>query len=145
MTTSLIQARIGLLSLLLIAAMMTFVPASPRAGTEGSAIRETILLQIEAFANDDDEAAWRVASDGVKRRFGSSDVFLEMVKHAYPAVHRASAIEFVRRVPHGDFEIQVVRLKGPDGKLWDAYYRMVLVDDQWKIGGVQMQPADLGI
>ncbi len=145
MTSSLIRARTGPPALLFIAVLVFLVPASPQADNTDSEIQGTILMQIEAFANDDDEAAWQMASDGIKHRFGSSEVFLEMVKHAYPAVHRASAIEFVRRVPHGDFEIQVVRLKGPEGKRWDAYYRMVLVEDEWKIGGVQMQPADLGI
>ncbi len=145
MISSLIRARTGPPALLVIAVLVFLVPASPHADDTDSEIQGAILRQIEAFANDDDEAAWRVASEGIKRRFGSSEVFLAIVKQAYPAVHRASAIEFVRRVPHGNFEIQVVRLKGPEGKRWDAYYRMVLVDDQWKIGGVQMQPADLGI
>ncbi|WP_297797285.1 DUF4864 domain-containing protein [uncultured Marinobacter sp.] len=145
MITFLIRARTAPPVLLVIAALVFLVPASPQADDTDSEIQGAILRQIEAFANDDDEAAWRVASEGIKQRFGSSEVFLAMVKQAYPAVHRASAIEFVRRVPHGDFEIQVVRLKGPEGKRWDAYYRMVLIDDQWKIGGVQMQPADLGI
>ncbi|MDX1599330.1 MAG: DUF4864 domain-containing protein [Marinobacter sp.] len=145
MISFLIRARTGPPVLLVIAALVFLVPASPQADDTDAEIQGAILRQIEAFANDDDEAAWRVASEGIKQRFGSSEVFLAMVKQAYPAVHRASAIEFVRRVPHGDFEIQVVRLKGPEGKRWDAYYRMVLIDDQWKIGGVQMQPADLGI
>ncbi|AZT82090.1 DUF4864 domain-containing protein [Marinobacter sp. NP-4(2019)] len=145
MTSSLIRARTGPPVLLLIAVLVFLLPASPQADNKDSEIQGTILRQIEAFANDDGEAAWRVASEGIKRRFGSSEVFLAMVKQSYPAVHRASAIEFLRLVPHGDFEIQVVRLKGPEGKRWDAYYRMVLVDGQWKIGGVQMQPADLGI
>ena len=108
-------------------------------------IQETILRQIEAFANDDREQAWAFASEGVKRRFGSSDVFVDMVREAYPAVHQATAIEFAERVPHGAFEIQVVRLQGPDGKRWDAYYRMVMSEGDWKVAGVRLHPAELGI
>ncbi|WP_375172427.1 DUF4864 domain-containing protein [Marinobacter sp.] len=108
-------------------------------------IQETILRQIEAFANDDCEQAWAFASEGVKRRFGSSDVFVAMVREAYPAVHQATAIEFTERVPHGAFEIQVVRLQGPDGKRWDAYYRMVMSEGDWKVAGVRLHPAELGI
>ncbi len=108
-------------------------------------IQETILRQIEAFANDDREQAWAFASEGVKRRFGSSDVFVTMVREAYPAVHQATAIEFTERVPHGAFEIQVVRLQGPDGKRWDAYYRMVMSEGDWKVAGVRLHPAELGI
>jgi len=108
-------------------------------------IQDSILRQIEAFANNDGEQAWAYASEGIKRRFGSSQVFVEMVREAYPAVHSATQIEFTESVPHGIFHIQVVKLKGPEGKSWDAYYRMVQVEDVWKIAGVRLQPADIGI
>lgn len=131
--------------LVLLAVLAAATSLSLQAEDKDTAIRNTILLQIEAFANDDDEAAWTIASDGIKRRFGSSDVFLSMVREAYPAVHRASTIEFAERVPHGPFEIQVVRLEGPEGKRWDAYYRMLLIDGEWKVAGVRVKPAELGI
>ncbi|MBW7471764.1 DUF4864 domain-containing protein [Marinobacter sp. M216] len=130
---------------IVLAALAVVTSVSLRAEDKDTAIRNAILLQIEAFANDDDEAAWTIASEGIKRRFGSSDVFLSMVREAYPAVHRASTIEFAERVPHGPFEIQVVRLQGPEGKRWDAYYRMVLIEGEWKVAGVRVQPAEMGI
>jgi hypothetical protein len=108
-------------------------------------IQDAILRQIEAFANNDGEQAWAYASEGVKRRFGSSQVFVDMVREAYPAVHSATQIEFTKSVPHGMFHIQVVKLKGPEGKSWDAYYRMVQVEDVWKIAGVRLEPAATGI
>ncbi len=117
----------------------------PLAGDKDADIREAILSQIEAFANEDSEQAWAHASEGIKRRFGSSQVFLDMVREAYPAVHSATAIEFAERVPHGSFEIQTVKLEGPEGRRWDAYYNMVLTDGVWKIAGVRLQPAELGI
>jgi len=145
MTSSLLQARAALPVLFLVAVLVFLVPDSPQADDKDSAIQTVILEQIEAFANDDEEAAWGVASEGIKQRFGSSEVFLSMVKEAYPAVHRATSIEFVKRVPHDTFEIQVVRLQGPEGQRWDAYYRMIPVEGAWKIGGVQLQKADPGI
>lgn len=144
MTTT-ITTRIGMPVLVLIAGLAALISVSLHAEDKDSAIRDAILLQIEAFANDDDEAAWTYASEGIKRRFGSAEVFLSMVREAYPAVHRASSIEFVERVPHGPFEIQEVRLQGPEGKRWDAYYRMVRIEGQWKVAGVFIQPADPGI
>lgn len=136
------NARPVLVVLVLLALI---VAARPVAADKDADIRDAILMQIEAFANDDQEQAWAYASEGIKRRFGSSEVFVDMVRQAYPAVHSATAIEFTERVPHGAFEIQVVRLQGPDGKRWDAYYRMVLSEGIWKIAGVQLQPAELGI
>lgn len=69
------------------------------ASDKDAEIRDTILRQIEAFANNDEEQAWAHASEGIKRRFGSSQVFVDMVREAYPAVHNATAIEFTQRVP----------------------------------------------
>lgn len=126
-------------------ALVLLWTTQPRADDKDAEIRDTILRQIEAFANDDREEAWAHASDGIKRRFGSSQVFIDMVRQAYPAVHSATAIEFDRRVPHRDFEIQVVKLQGPEGKRWDAYYRMVQVEGAWKVAGVRLQEADMGI
>lgn len=145
MITWLIRARSGVPTLLLISVLVFLVPASPQADNTDAAIRNTILTQIEAFANDDNEAAWKMASEGIKRRFGTPDIFMAMVKQAYPAVHGASAIEFLDRVPHGGFDIQVVRVSGPEGQRWVVYYRMIRVEDGWKIGGVQVQPTDPGI
>lgn len=125
--------------------LVAFWSSGPLAGDKDDEIQDTILRQIEAFANNDQEQAWAHASEGIKRRFGSSQVFFDMVREAYPAVHSATAIEFTRRVPHNDFEIQVVKLQGPEGKRWDAYYRMVQNEGAWKIAGVRLEPAETGI
>ncbi|MBS3805324.1 MAG: DUF4864 domain-containing protein [Oleiphilaceae bacterium] len=132
-------------SLITTLAVVMLWTIQPLAGDKDDEIQDTILRQIEAFANGDQEEAWAYASEGVKRRFGSSQVFLDMVREAYPAVHSATAIEFDERVPHKDFEIQVVRLQDPEGQRWDAHYRMVLVEGAWKIAGVQLQEAETGI
>ncbi|EMP54569.1 hypothetical protein MSNKSG1_14707 [Marinobacter santoriniensis NKSG1] len=141
------EVRLGLMLLVLGITLLLMVSPVPGAESEDNdrAIHNTILGQIEAFANDDEAAAWQYASDGVRRRFGSPDLFVDMVRQTYPAVYRASSIEFAERVPHGDFDIQVVHLSGPEGKRWDAYYRMVRIDGEWKVSGVVMQPADMGI
>jgi len=140
-----LRAQVRLPFFLLIVLVIIALPGVPSADEQDQAIEQTILRQIEAFANDDQEAAWAFASEGIKRRFGDASVFFSMVREAYPAVHRASAIEFVELVPHRGFDIQVVRLTDPDGKRWDAYYRMVLSDGDWRVAGVRLQPADMGI
>ncbi|KPQ28947.1 MAG: hypothetical protein HLUCCX14_08650 [Marinobacter excellens HL-55] len=128
-----------------VVAMALLWSPRPMASDADEQIRDAILSQIEAFANNDGDQAWAHASEGIQRRFGSSQVFLNMVREAYPAVHSATAIEFTERVPHGSFDIQTVRLQGPEGKRWDAYYRMEQGDGAWKIAGVRLQPADPGI
>ncbi|HSP01287.1 MAG TPA: DUF4864 domain-containing protein [Thioalkalivibrio sp.] len=136
----------GVIPLLLGSLALVLIWSSqPLAGDKDDDIQDVILSQIEAFANNDREEAWAHASEGIKRRFGSSQVFLNMVREAYPAVHSATAIEFTERVPHGSFEIQTVKLQGPEGKRWDAYYRMVEAEGAWKIAGVRVHPAEMGI
>jgi len=133
--------------LLVVLAIVVIWTSQPLASNtdKDAGIRDAILRQIEAFANNDREQAWALASDGIKRRFGSSQVFVDMVRLTYPAVHNATAIEFSERVPHDGFQIQVVKLKGPEGERWDVYYRMELTEGLWKIAGVRLQPAEPGI
>ena len=108
-------------------------------------IRETILRQIEAFANNDQEQAWAHASEGIKRQSGSVDTFYNMVRLSYAPVFQATSLEFRERIPHPGFQIQIVQLVGPEGKRWRAAYRMVKSDDQWRIGGVALKQAPSAI
>lgn len=130
---------------LVLAGLFAVASVSPRADETDSAIREVILTQIEAFANDDELGAWVHASSGIQRRLRSPEMLLYVVQSAYPPVHRPASIRFGDRIPHDEFEIQVVRLEGPEGRLWNAYYRMVLKDHEWKVGGVTLEPAEVGI
>jgi hypothetical protein len=146
MRLSSVNIKTGIILALAVALVLVLAWSSrPLADDADADIRDAILSQIEALANDDEAQAWEYASEGIKRRFGTSEGFLAMVREAYPAVHSATAIEFAQRVPHDGFDIQVVRLQGPEGKRWDAYYRMEMTDGAWKIAGVRLQPADLGI
>lgn len=136
--TAVIFALVSLMCLVLVA------PAV-KADETDDAIQDIILSQIEAFANEDKEAAWGFASEGIKQQSGSMETFYNMVRLSYAPVYQASSIEFVERVPHSGFQIQVVRLRGPDGKRWRAIYRMVMNEDQWRIGGVALKKAPLTI
>ncbi|MFC4259725.1 DUF4864 domain-containing protein [Marinobacter lacisalsi] len=132
-------------SFALIVAGLSAVSMSLRADETDAAIRDVILTQIEAFANDDELGAWIHASRGIQERLRSPEMLLHVVRRGYPAVHRPASIRFGERIPHDRFEIQVVRLKGPEGKLWNAYYRMVERDSEWKVGGVSLRRAEVGI
>lgn len=137
--------HVGLPVLLVALVLLAPVSVSLLADETDAAIRDVILTQIEAFANDDELGAWVHASRGIQKRLRSPEMLLYVVQNAYPQVHRAVSIRFGERIPHNQFEIQVVRLEGPEGKLWDAYYRMVRRDSEWKVGGVTLQRAEFGI
>lgn len=58
------------------------------------AIRAVISEQLEAFRRDDAEAAFAPATSGIRGKFGSAKVFLEMVRCEYPAVYRPGSVQF---------------------------------------------------
>lgn len=120
---------------------LAFIAMPATSDETDDAIQNVILSQIEAFANDDKDAAWTFASEGIKRQSGSVDTFYNMVRLSYQPVYQATSIEFRERIPHTGFDIQIVRLGGPEGKYWCAIYRMVKSDDQWRISGVLLKEA----
>jgi len=136
---------VGFTLALVLAGLSAVLAVAPRADETDAAIRDVILTQIEAFANDDELGAWIHASRGIQQRLRSPEMLLHVVRRGYPAVHRPASIRFGRRIPHDQFDIQVVRLKGPEGKHWNAYYRMVQRDSEWKVGGVTLRRAEMGI
>ncbi|MDX1635061.1 MAG: DUF4864 domain-containing protein [Marinobacter sp.] len=133
-----------------IALLLGLIATSVRAdvdtpNSERQAIIGVILAQVEAFASDDAERAWGLASDAVQQRFGSPEVFVGMVRSEYPAIYGAESLEFLEPIPHPGFLIQPVFLRGPDGHYWDAYYRMSWQDGTWRIAGVTLKRAEAGI
>ncbi len=133
------------LALLVVLAASSLRADGVAPGSERQAIIGVILAQVEAFASDDAERAWALASDAVQRRFGSPEVFAGMVRSEYPAIYNAESLQFQEPIPHPGFLIQPVFLKGPGGQYWDAFYRMSRQDDGWRISGVTMRRAEAGI
>ncbi|MEX0604119.1 MAG: DUF4864 domain-containing protein [Marinobacter sp.] len=113
--------------------------------TPGPDIRAVIISQIVAFASDDAEAAWQYASEDIQQQFVSPDAFMAMVRARYPAVYRAGSIEFLSLVPHPGFMVQMLRIKGPNGRFWDSAYTLTETDKGWRIGGVVVEEAESGI
>lgn len=111
----------------------------------GPEIREVIIAQIVAFASDESETAWQYASKDIQQQFSSPDAFMGMVRSRYPAVYRAGSIEFLSLVPHPDFMVQTLRIKGPDGRFWDSAYTLTDTDEGWRIGGVVVKETESGI
>ncbi len=134
------EARNAILGLILVVGSISSLVALGEEDRD-AAIQGVILSQIEAFANDDKNAAYSYASEAIQEQTGSVETFYNMVKLSYGPVHGASAIEFMERVPHPGFEIQKVRLTGPEGQRWDATYRMEQDGDDWRIAGVALKKA----
>lgn len=100
------------------------------------AIRGVITQQIEAFKRDDGDAAYAFASPHIQEKFGDPGRFLDMVRRAYPAVHRPRSLDFTELLVGDGTIVQQVELIGPEGEAQLALYSMQREPSgQWRIDG----------
>lgn len=104
-------------------------------------IRSLIEFQLAAFARDDADAAFGLASDAIQQKFGDARTFLGMVKSAYPVVYRPASVAFLAAEGGGDRYSQPVHFADYNGQLWLALYALIrLPDGSWRINGCALQP-----
>ena len=107
-----------------------------------ASIREVITRQLDAFRHDDAETAFGFASPGIQHQFGTPGRFLDMVRRAYPAVHRPRAVEFTNLRLDAGAVVQEVELVGPDGAPELALYTMERDSGgTWRIAGCALVPS----
>ena len=105
-------------------------------------IQTTIQSQIEAFQRDDLVAAFEYASPNIQTIFKSSKRFGLMVQRGYPMVYRPSDIKFLElETIEGEFW-QKVRIQDQQGRFHVMAYRMISLDGEWLINGVQLLPSE---
>lgn len=128
------------LSLVLFALLTTGASAADRlAASDRQAIEATIRQQLEAFGRDDAKTAFGYAAPDVRRKFGSSDDFLSMVRESYEPVYRSADLRFVRLDMVEGRWVQTVQLVDGEGRVWRALFTMTRqVDRTWKVGGCQL-------
>ncbi len=103
------------------------------------ALQAIITQQIEAFERDDGDAAFAFASPHIQEQFGNSGRFLDMVRRAYPAVHRPRSVDFAELLVGDGTIVQQVELVGPDGQPQTALYEMERgADGAWRIAGCSL-------
>ncbi len=134
---------LSLLGLLLGLAVLPALAQPAVSDADRSAIRDTIQSQVEAFRRDDGEAAFGYASPDIRRMFGTSDVFMEMVRQSYQPVYRPRVFDFREIVDLQGQPTQKVHVVGPDGRPVTALYPMTrLPDGTWRINGCYLQAPD---
>lgn len=110
---------------------------------EAASIKSIIETQLAAFTADDAEAAYAVASDAIREKFGDARTFLNMVKGAYPVVYRPLSVTFLAPERMGDGFGQRVQFADHDNQLWLALYAVIrLPDGSWRINGCVMQKLE---
>ena len=133
-----LAALLGLLVGLAFGAQAQDVSPADRA-----AISDIIQFQVDAFRRDDGDAAFGYASHSIRGMFGSSEIFMDMVRQGYQPVYRPQEFDF-REIVTLDGQItQKVHVVGPDGRPVTAYYPMTqLPDGTWRINGCYLQAPE---
>jgi hypothetical protein len=135
------MTRIAFTIVFLLAASLfsTAAVATEPTATEKSLMKQAVRDQLAAFQRDDGVAAYGLAAPGIQRLYPSPDVFLGMVRQAYPPIYRP------RSVAYGDITdspiglVQKVYVTDPDGQNWVALYRFEKQPDgSWKIAGCSL-------
>ncbi len=117
-------------------------PGAAQAPADTTAIRGIIEQQLAAFGRDDGPGAFAFASPGIREKFGSPEIFMEMVRRHYPPVYRPAGVAFqaLEDSPRG--LVQEVLLTGSDGRSVTALYIMERQPDgSWRIDGVYLLEA----
>ncbi|MEO8546366.1 MAG: DUF4864 domain-containing protein [Burkholderiaceae bacterium] len=128
-----------LLSLSLLAG--TSAMATPVTEQDTRDAQQVVRAQLAAFAADDAEQAFSLATDAIRAQFGTASQFIRMVRGAYPVVYRPSAVVFLKPDASDDELVQPVHMTDPSGSTWLAVYRLQRqADKSWRIGGCVLVP-----
>src|SRR3954469_15418655 len=136
-----------LLALLILALGLAFGPATAQdlslSDSDRASIRDIIGRQVEAFRRDDGESAFGLASPTIQGMFGTSDIFMDMVRQGYQPVYRPRVFDFREIVDLHGQPAQKVHVIGPDGRPVTALYPMARQPDgSWRIDGCFLQAPD---
>jgi hypothetical protein len=112
--------------------------ATPLPEAEETAVRQVIVAQLQAFAEDDADSAFATATPDVREAIGNPGRFLAMVRGAY----RPAAVAFFK--PQEDSGtvlqmvqmVQMVQITDDEDKSWIAMFALERQPDAtWCISG----------
>ena len=107
------------------------------------AIKRTVKSQLQAFAEDDFDQAFKYAAPSIKKIFTSPDNFKLMVINQYPAVYRPKKITFGDITTYRNSPALNVFLVDPDGNFVTATYMMEKQkNNDWLIAGCILSMSD---
>lgn len=103
-------------------------------GEDAQAMRSVVQIQLGAFAADDAALAFSLATAATRDMLQDADVFLEMVRHRYPALLNHRLALFSEPELIDGHALIAVRLTDTDDAVWIAVYELIPENDgSWKI------------
>ncbi|HSV44920.1 MAG TPA: DUF4864 domain-containing protein [Ramlibacter sp.] len=128
--------RLLMLVALALASWALPLQAEPLADADATKVRDVIVAQLAALAEDDADGAFATATPAVREAIGSSGRFLAMVRGAYPMVYRAASVSFLKPEAEDDNVMQLVQIVDTQSKSWLALFTLERQpDSSWRISG----------
>ena len=125
---------------LLVAVLIGF--ASPALADDVSAAQSVIRAQEQALGRGDAAAAYSHAAPAIQQIFPEADIFMQMVRQAYPPVYRHKSFEFGEARAAGGQIAQRVHIVDDNGEAWEALYTLEQQPDgSLKITGCSLLKA----
>ena len=133
----------ALITALAVAATITASAIAPAraepSADDRAAFKALVQQQLDAFRRDEAAGAYSHAAPGIRQMFPSPDVFMTMVRQAYPPVYRSQSVAFGEVVDGPLGPMEKVYLTASDGSGWIALYSFQKqADGTWKISGCQL-------
>ena len=115
---------------------------SPAFADDVAAAQSVIRAQEQAFGRDDSAAAYSHAAPSIQQIFPEADIFMRMVRQAYPPVYRHKSFEFGEARAAGGQIAQRVHIVDANGEAWEALYTLEQQPDgSFKITGCSLLKA----
>ena len=128
-----IHRFLGLVLVLLAAALPV------RSEEPADSIQAVIVSQIDALQANDLTAAFAHASPTIQSKFGTPEVFGQMVETGYPVIWRPARYEMLALAETAAGPVQTVLFQDREGRFFEAAYQMQLIDGVWRINGVYLR------
>ncbi|MEP6669380.1 MAG: DUF4864 domain-containing protein [Chthoniobacter sp.] len=107
--------------------------------TPPAELYHVVSHQLAAFRADDFSGAYREASMGFQEKF-NLEAFADLARTDYPALLRATRVEFGQTRFHGRNAFVSAYFVMPEGDIIPCVYNLVREDDAWKIDSVRVLP-----
>ncbi|MDB3875401.1 DUF4864 domain-containing protein [Amylibacter sp.] len=127
----------------ILAAFLIIMLSTASVSSSETEYQKVIRSQIEAFSNDDMEAAFEFASPSIKSIFGNYIRFGSMVRQGYPMVFRQKNLTFKETKSKNSVAFQNVLIEDFSGDLHLLRYRLILLKGSWKIAGVEFLRTEI--
>ncbi len=102
-------------------------------------IQAVISSQLRAFQRDDDVIAFSYTTPTVRRKFGSPQAFMAMVRRGYETLYHHRSTQFLEAVVLEGSVVQPVRIVTVDGEVIVALFTMEQqADEDWRVSGCEI-------